>query len=63
MSKGELRRERLTSQSDLLQLLQEAAVAEDGDEPVVWIRAEKMHQTCEKEERDGTGGCGTLWLL
>lgn len=48
-SKGDLRRERLTSQSDLLQLRQEAAMAEDGDEPVVWMCARKMHQTWEKK--------------
>lgn len=44
-----LRRERLTPQGDLLQLLQEAAMAEDGDEPVVWTRTEKMRQKSEKK--------------
>lgn len=37
---GEPRWERLALQRHRLQLLQEAAMAEDGDQPVVWIRTE-----------------------
>lgn len=60
-SRGDLGRERLTSQGDLLQLLQEAAMAEDGDQPAVWGRTGQKYGS---NVREGVvGGERGVWPL
>lgn len=51
----------LTLQGDLLQLLQEAAMAEDGDQPVVWGRTGQKYGS---NVREGVvGGERGVWPL